>query len=174
MPHARPCLCSIQRILVANPAQRLTIAQIFQHPWVQQVGGGGGGGRVVPAGLSADDAEMGVHGWYQSACPRHAQPSYGTMRHRGWPCNPACCPIPDPCAGPAPGFPGVQQLGSGAAGPACAGEAPALRGQGLKRACAGAAAQVGDTGHACNPCMPAVQPAGIADTHPSTQRTLLV
>ncbi|PRW59234.1 sulfur stress regulator [Chlorella sorokiniana] len=30
------CRDLIQRILVANPAQRLTIAQIFQHPWVQQ------------------------------------------------------------------------------------------------------------------------------------------
>jgi serine/threonine-protein kinase SRK2 len=30
------CRDLIQKILVANPAQRITIAKIFQHPWVQQ------------------------------------------------------------------------------------------------------------------------------------------
>ncbi len=54
LPPPRPAR-SIQRILVANPAQRLTIAQIFQHPWVQQVGGGWGvPGKAAGIGLSLE------------------------------------------------------------------------------------------------------------------------
>jgi serine/threonine-protein kinase SRK2 len=34
------CRDLITRILVANPAQRITIAEIFQHPWVQQASAG--------------------------------------------------------------------------------------------------------------------------------------
>ncbi len=44
------CRDLLQKILVADPAKRLNIAQIFQHPWVTQVWGwlgcGGGGGCV--------------------------------------------------------------------------------------------------------------------------------
>jgi serine/threonine protein kinase len=40
------CRDLIQKILVADPNKRLSIAEIFQHPWVQQVGGSGAWGCV--------------------------------------------------------------------------------------------------------------------------------
>jgi len=58
------CRDLIQKILVADPAKRLTIAQIFQHPWVQQVGGYGG----WAGGVGGRSSRMDVFQVWRAEC----------------------------------------------------------------------------------------------------------
>lgn len=60
------CRDLIQKILVADPNKRLSIADIFQHPWVQQVGPAACrhvGGRAA-----------GAQRWAECACGDRVEP----------------------------------------------------------------------------------------------------
>lgn len=63
------CRDLIQKILVADPNKRLSIAEIFQHPWVQQVGGSGPGAALAAARQAARGPGMTPQGQHLASHP---------------------------------------------------------------------------------------------------------
>ena len=85
------CRDLIGKILVANPAQRITIADIFQHPWVQQASSA----QLTDCSATqlALPVTMALHGLCASLRKLHSPPTTNTQAPPVClffqPCNPA-------------------------------------------------------------------------------------